>query len=239
MWRDFFYFSKRERQGILILIIFLAGILLGKYIFKPKGDKTLIVETHNETEIQNPETLIVQQTPIKTQSYTHTKPKTQEKKTYYVQQKDTTYKFAPSNYTKIEKLKEGQTIEINTADTTDLKKIPGIGSSFAKRIVGYRQLLGGYHSHKQLQEIYGMYEELYEKIIPFIDIDDDKITKINVNTLSLDKLKSHPYINFYKAKAIVELRNKTSKLESINDLILLEEFPEEDLKKLMPYLSFN
>ena len=42
------------------------------------------------------------------------------------------------------KLEEGQTINLNTADTTQLKMVPGIGSYFARQIVNYRKRLGGF-----------------------------------------------------------------------------------------------
>ena len=117
-------------------------------------------------------------------------------------------------------------------------KIPGIGSAFAKRITSYRNLLGGFYRLEQLQEVYGMYEELYEKIIPYMQTSTDEITQIPVNTASLDKLRAHPYINFYQAKAIIEIRKKKGKLENINELYLLEEFTEEDLERIKPYLAF-
>ena len=117
-------------------------------------------------------------------------------------------------------------------------KIPGIGAAYAKRITSYRNLLGGYFRLEQLQEVYGMYEELYEKIIPYLQTDTTEIITIPVNTASLDKLRSHPYINFYQAKAIVEIRKKKGKLENIHELYLLEEFTTEDLERIKHYLAF-
>jgi DNA uptake protein ComE-like DNA-binding protein len=129
-------------------------------------------------------------------------------------------------------------IELNAADSLDLMRIPGIGSSFAKRITGYKKLLGGYHRIEQLQEVYGMYDELYEKIAPYFKIDSKMIAPLPVNTASLDKLKAHPYINFYQAKAIIEMRKKKGKLAGTEDLKLLEEFTDEDWIRVTPYLAY-
>jgi DNA uptake protein ComE-like DNA-binding protein len=117
-------------------------------------------------------------------------------------------------------------------------KIPGIGASYAKRIVAYRNILGGYYRLEQLQEVYDMYEELYEKITPYLSINSEAVTRLPANTASLDKLKAHPYLNFYQAKAIVEMRKKKGKLEDISEFVLLEEFTEEDLEKIKQYLEF-
>lgn len=131
-------------------------------------------------------------------------------------------------------------VELNSADTALLKQIRGIGTVFARRIVGYRRILGGYYSVEQLKEVYGMTDETFEKASPYISIDDSQIIKINVNKASIEKLKRHPYIKtFQRAKAIYEYRRKKVKLENIRQLKHLEEFTEEDWVKLEPYLSFE
>ena len=79
---------------------------------------------------------------------------------------------------------------------------------------------------------------MYEKITPYLQTDTSKIIPIQVNTASLDKLRAHPYINFYQAKAIVEIRKKKGKLENIHELYLLEEFTTEDLERIKHYLAF-
>jgi DNA uptake protein ComE-like DNA-binding protein len=136
-------------------------------------------------------------------------------------------------------LSKGETIELNAADSLALKKLPGIGSAFANRIVNYKKLLGGYYRIEQLQEVYGMYEELYEQLLPYLTVNPSEIARIPVNIASLDKLKNHPYINFYQAKAIVELRKKKGKLEKVEELKLLEEFSKEDWMRIEPYLEFQ
>ncbi|MDR2627906.1 MAG: helix-hairpin-helix domain-containing protein [Dysgonamonadaceae bacterium] len=133
----------------------------------------------------------------------------------------------------------GTQVDIATADTTELKKIPRIGSAFANRIVKYRQLLGGYYCVEQIREVYGMSPELYQAILPWLKIGEEQIEELPVNTASVERLKAHPYIRFYRAKAIVDLRRKKGKLQSPDDLFLLEEFTEADLLRLTHYLSFH
>lgn len=131
-------------------------------------------------------------------------------------------------------------LELNSTDTASLKQIKGIGISFAKKIVGYRNVLGGYASVEQLKEVYGMKPEMYEQIRNSFTVNSSAVRKINVNTASIEKLKSHPYLrDFTKARAIYEFRRKKIKLKNIDDLKGLDELNEDDLRKLEPYLEFK
>jgi len=246
MLKDFFYFTKRERIGLLLLAVLVLGIFIGKFLFTPKNqpvsenqekqrDTISAISSTDLPEKQSAQTNLKQ--PQRQQNRT---PAT-ETKTYYSQPQqyvEPTKSPSKPQYQQVEKLAEGATLELNSADTTELKKLPGIGSSFARKIEGYRRLLGGYYRKEQLQEVYGMYVELYEKIEPYLVIDSSLIVPVDVNTTSLDRLKAHPYLNFYQAKAIVELRRKKGKLTNINELSLLEEFSENDLEKIIRYLKF-
>ncbi len=137
-------------------------------------------------------------------------------------------------------LKTDEIVNLNLADTTMLKQVRGIGTVFARRIVSYRNILGGYTSVDQLKEVWGMTDETFEKISPLVAIDDTQITKIDVNKASIEKLKKHPYIKtFQRAKVIYEYRRKKVNLHNINQLKHLEEFTAEDWQKLEPYLSFE
>lgn len=130
-------------------------------------------------------------------------------------------------------------VELNQADTTELMTVKGIGRSYAKGIVRFRQTTGGFASIDQLKEIYGMTEDNFQRIKPFCKVNTALIRKININTASVEKLNAHPYISFYQAKAIYELRRKKVRLKSIDELKNLSELTPESLQKLEPYLSFE
>lgn len=132
------------------------------------------------------------------------------------------------------KLRANEHIEINGADTTLLMKIPGIGSYYASRIVRYRERLGGFASAQQLEEIDG----LPESSIAYIKIDEQQIRKMNLNKLTLNQLKKHPYLNFYQAKEICDYRRLKGPLHSIEDLKLLKDFPPDEIDRLKPYICF-
>ncbi|MDR2231657.1 MAG: helix-hairpin-helix domain-containing protein [Tannerella sp.] len=142
-------------------------------------------------------------------------------------------------YARVEKLAAGSTVELNGADTTALKKVPGIGSSFASRIVRFRDILGGFYSVQQLAEVYGIDEERYHSIEPWFTVDASLIRRLPVNTISQDSLNRHPYISYGQARAIVQLRTQKKRLTGWDNLSLMEEFTDRDKQRILPYLSFE
>ncbi len=133
------------------------------------------------------------------------------------------------------KYPEGTQVDVNVADTAELKKIPGIGSGIARSIVAYRERLGGFYALSQLQEI----EFVDEDMVKWFYLGNLPLRRINANKAGLDKLRAHPYLNFYQAKVIIEYRKKKGKLESLSQLSLYEEFTEKDLERLAHYLVFD
>ena len=132
------------------------------------------------------------------------------------------------------KLKENEFVMLNSLDTNQYKKVPGIGSHYARRIAEYGRRLGGYVSTEQLREINGFPEES----IRFFKLNATHIKKINLNQLTLNQLKSHPYLDFYQARAIIDYRRLREPLKSLDDLKLLPEFPSDARQRLAPYVEF-
>ncbi|MGL5957195.1 MAG: helix-hairpin-helix domain-containing protein [Phocaeicola sp.] len=133
------------------------------------------------------------------------------------------------------KYPEGVLVDLNSADTTELKKIPGIGSAIARMVVVYRERLGGFYSVRQLEEIAYLSTDLWKWFV----VKESPIPFLDVNVASLDRLRAHPYLNFYQAKVIVEHRKKRGKIESLSQLSLYEEFAEKDFDRLTYYLKFD
>lgn len=131
-----------------------------------------------------------------------------------------------------------QAFELNTADTALLQQLKGVGSFSANRIARYRKELGGFYSLTQLSEIKGLYPETLARLQSMTKIDPTQINTLNANKVSLEKLRAHPYLSFYQAKVIVELRKSRGQLHSIEELRAFKEFTNEDLDRLKWYLSF-
>ncbi|MBQ8265908.1 MAG: helix-hairpin-helix domain-containing protein [Bacteroides sp.] len=133
------------------------------------------------------------------------------------------------------KYPEGTLVDVNSSDTTELKKIPGIGSGIAKAIVAYRSRLGGFYSLEQLTEI----EYITPSLVKWFKLEGPVLRPLKVNKAGLEALRAHPYLNFYQAKVIVEHRRKKGQLKSLSQLSLYEEFTEKDLERLSAYLKFD
>lgn len=135
--------------------------------------------------------------------------------------------------------KKDTVLELNTADTTELMMIRGIGRWYAQSIVRYREQLGGFYCVEQLREVPHMNEENYLRIKDSFTVDSSLITPLYVNRASVERLKRHPYLTFTQAKAIYELRRLKIKLSDLEQLRKLDELSDADLQRLRPYLSFE
>lgn len=151
------------------------------------------------------------------------------------QKTDTSTYVRRDTFAVVYKYPKGTLVDVGVADTTELKKIPGIGSGISKAIVGYRNRLGGFYSLGQLREVRFVTPEMME----WFKLDSISIRPLPVNRAGLDRLRNHPYLNFYQAKVILEHRKKHGEIKSLSQLSLYEEFTEKDLKRLSAYFSFD
>lgn len=127
--------------------------------------------------------------------------------------------------------------ELNSTDSLHLIDIPGIGPVFASRIIRYRNLLGGYYSVSQLREVYGMRDENYMAVSQYFTADDSSVKKLNVNFSTVQELGRHPYVGLRVARKICNLRDKTGKFSSPENLSPV--VTGDSLKKLIPYMKFT
>ena len=233
--REFFYLRRSDRKVILTLLCVIVAAL--GIIFFTGGNE------------QSNGLVAADSVPAK-RDYRDSfrqKPYREYNKTVYVRTKvvyrDTAFRRGKA-LTDIEhdsavahyqaKLKVGEHIVLNTADTTQLKTVPGIGSYFARKIVQYGQRLGGYVSVDQLDEI----ENFPLDAKDYLVVENARPHKLNVNTLSLNDLKRHPYINFYQARTITDYRRLHGPLKNLNDLRLSKDFPQEAIDRLVPYVEY-
>jgi len=309
MWKDFFYFSKSQRIGIIVLIVLIVLALIANYTLKyfypvtekdgsaflsqvemfkkslVSRDSILGLERQRRYDEQykkyytyptykkdipfslftfDPNTAdsaslvrlgvkpFIASNILKYRSkggwfrtttdfgkiYGLTPEKFKELQPYIsIHEKKLTKK--DSLFLKQKELKKELIVELNSADTTLLMQVNGIGRGYAKGIIRFRQLAGGFVSVDQLSEIYGMRKENLERIRPFCKVNQDLVRKIKINVAGVERLKGHPYLNFYQSRAIYELRRRKGKLKSIADLYVLSEFNPESIAKIAPYLSFE
>lgn len=128
-------------------------------------------------------------------------------------------------------------VDANRGSIEDLKRIPGIGPYYAKRIIQYRNALGGFHSKEQLLETYGIPDSVKKNLIKYIII-KEAYSMIQVNEWSVEELSKHPYISYKQAKRIVAYRTQHQGIKSIDELMKAALLDENILEKLQPYIEF-
>jgi len=161
---------------------------------------------------------------------------------YYHDEKDTAQQAGGERvqrdslqYPHQEKYQEVVQLDINTVDSNALKMIPGIASVRARRILRYREELGGFVSLDQLSEIEG----LPEGIEQWFKVETGIIRPLRINTLRVGALSRHPYVSFQQARDIDQYRRRKGKIRDLRELSLVESFSEADFQRLEPYVQYE
>ena len=130
-------------------------------------------------------------------------------------------------------------IDLNKADSSQLTRIKGIGPVLALRILKYRDMLGGYISVEQLNEIYGLKEPALGSVkeAAFIDHSFSPV-KIRINFAEWKDLVHHPYIDKYLANAIIAFRDRSGPFHSVDDLRKINSINDSTISKISPYITF-
>lgn len=127
-------------------------------------------------------------------------------------------------------------IGLNKADMQTLKKLSGIGSVFAKRIISFRNALGGFFEVEQLKEVYQLPDSVYRNISNRFMIDLSQIKKINLNQADDQSLSRHPYLRPY-VKQILQLRKRLGRFSNIRQIEQISLINEQIYRKIAPYLT--
>ncbi len=135
------------------------------------------------------------------------------------------------------KLRPGEHIELNRADTNDLMRLRGVGPSLARRIWIYRNRLGGFiHSH-QLLEVYGMDSITFEVIQRYITLESSLIQQMSINKADVEVLSDHPYVGWSLAKRMVAYRRQHGPYHTKDELFQILGTDSLQWIKAFPYLK--
>lgn len=140
---------------------------------------------------------------------------------------------------KVHKREERVLIELNSSSKDQLKMLRGIGDAYAERIIKYKSLLGGYYSHEQLLEVYGMDSARFAGFQDQVRIDTGKIHQINLSTATYDSLIKHPYLNKYQTKAILKYKEIVGEFSHIEQIHQNNLLTKEDFLRIRPYLKLK
>jgi len=130
-------------------------------------------------------------------------------------------------------------IDINTADTLSWQALPGIGPVLARRIVTFRERLGGFYAIAQVAETYGLPDTTFKKIQALLRLDNGLLRKIDINHTDEKSLADHPYISYKLARLIVRYRNAHGPFSQLTDLRSIPLVDEIIYRKIEHYIQIK
>jgi len=130
-------------------------------------------------------------------------------------------------------------VDVNKATAESFQKLYGIGPAYSKRIVKFREALGGFSAVHQVSEVYGMPDSTFQSILPNLEISPVILHKMDLNTVSKDDLAMHPYLHWKQAKIIVAYRDMHGPFNHFDDLKKIHGLEQDMIEKMKPYLKVN
>ena len=234
-WKAYFFFTKGERRGVIALLLIASLFLLVRVLLANR------YEGSSAETVEEPFVSSVDESGGRSLSLSSADGVSERSLSLSKGQNGSAREFKHSTRTSRRSAKTDEMVELNSADTTRLKMLRGIGSGYAKMIVAYREKLGGFYAASQLLEVYKFPDETYQKIKYQLSVDTTLIRKIKINEATVKELKSHPYISYYQALSIVENRELQPEMRynSLYDMVVDEDLKEEDILRVAPYFSFE
>ncbi|MBK9272028.1 MAG: helix-hairpin-helix domain-containing protein [Saprospiraceae bacterium] len=129
-------------------------------------------------------------------------------------------------------------ISINASDASHWDQLPAIGEKLSKRIVKFRDALGGFYSTEQVCEVYGITDSVCTAILPKLILESEP-KRILLNQSDQDELETHPYIHKKQAEFIIKYRRNHEKIKDMEELKSTGFFEEAWIDKMKHYFAFE
>ena len=131
-------------------------------------------------------------------------------------------------------------LELNMADSAALVALRGIGPYYARKILDYRERLGGFVDAAQLLEIEGIDADRLAGFSEDVTVDAKKIRKIDLWHASDTVLARHPYIGAKGARSVLRYRQLYDSARwTLPDLAKERALPPENIEKLKKYIEIQ
>jgi competence ComEA-like helix-hairpin-helix protein len=226
--KDYLTFNRIEQRGIFVLLTILFLLVIANqvapFVFTPKsfnmsGFEKEVVAFDKQVRIADS---LEEQ--ARKSKYKHFRPFGANAG------KDSSATFKPYP-------KDVFVIELNSADTFELQRLRGIGPAFARRIIKYRERLGGFNDKSQLLEIWGMDTSKYNAVADHLVVNPDSVHPVDLNTVTFKELLNHPYFPFATTKAIMLYRKDHKKFISTSELKNIRIISDSAYRKMIRYVK--
>lgn len=232
-WREAFVFTRSELRGLRLLTLLLAIIILARVCYfrcyappciefsiPPIAQVTDTTSSNRSTE--NKSRLYYSQTPTKSNSRRWQLELEADSLMHHQYQ---------------EPHRRSLVVELNSADTLDLRALPSIGPWLARKIVEYRERLGGFYKPDQLLEVFRLTPGKLDTIWPYIRVDTSAVRRIDINRIAMQELMMHPYLSRSQARGLVAYREKHGAFNSVEDLKKCLVIDEKTFDKMRNYVE--
>lgn len=216
--REWFGFTRRERRASLILLFIIVAAAAARYTV-PDPPLPCRSEVEEEgTSARGPDLIQEDQDPDsqknEKQNLSQVKNTLQERKSF-------------------------PRIDLNSCDSASLEALPGIGPVLSARIIRYRNLLGGFASVSQLQEVYGLSEETFNLVRDRVAADSLAVRKIRINEAGYRELLRFPYLEKHEVNAILKYRELEGRITGMGDLLSNRIIDASRAARIRPYMEFG
>lgn len=244
---DFFGFSKKETNGILVLLVLigLLAVLPRFYAIrtqKPISPDSLTLQswynvllTMEVADSTNPDfseySKIQRKKDIGQKNYTQLRKKQAEPGMKLPPPLETARSTAGDQVF----LKE----DINVASADQLMEVNGIGPVLSERIIKFRDRMGGFHSLDQLSDVYGLEGEVISRLSQRFEVQSGIRKSVMINADSVNQLVTHPLITYKLAWSILNYRKTHGDYTEAAQLKQIKGFPDSLYQKIYPYISLQ
>jgi len=224
---DFFTFSRAEQRGISVLLAILTALIIANMVIPARTAVT-------ESDFADFEKEII--------AFEKEMKKAAEKER--IASKSNNYKsnyYSPYKGDTVSKSRQKPfisfTIELNSTDTLELQRLKGIGPAFARRIISYRDRLGGFYMKSQILEVFGMDSSRYRNISANITVNPSMVKKIDINNIAFKDLMRHPYFPYELTREIILGRKKMKKFTSPENLRSVKGMTDSTFNRISRYIE--
>jgi competence ComEA-like helix-hairpin-helix protein len=234
-WREAFTFNRAEQRGFLLLTVALAltvcfRVCYFRWVEPTKLEFRVPADWSIEDSIDDNKDSLSSGSVSKKGWITR-------------EGQERNYRFSRTNWfdsvpqrAHTQPYKKSRIIELNSADTIDLRGLPSIGPWLARKIVEYRERLGGFYAADQLLEVYRLTPGKLDTIWPYLAIDTTLVRKVDVNQISVEELMRHPYLSRSQARGLLAYRDKHGPFETLADLKRCLLIDEKTFEKVRDYV---
>jgi DNA uptake protein ComE-like DNA-binding protein len=233
-WREAFTFTRSEQRGFRVLTILLLVIMAARVCYF-RFVSPAAIDFKIPTEWLAVDSLQLDERDAGRSSLFHNDWSDKHQGDRYAGQKSWSDTVPQRSYA--QSFKRSRVVELNTADTIELRSLPSIGPWLARKIVEYRERLGGFYSADQLLEVYRLTPGKLDTIMPYLAIDTSGVRRIDINAVTIEELMQHPYLSRSQARGLLAYRDKHGPFVEVAHLKRCLLIDENTFEKVRDYVE--